>query len=91
MFENIRKERLIRKALRAIARQRVALILKPGNVMVVENSTPDTEWFDLAVKTAHIRGWVEILHDSIPMGRLRFEGNTPVFPNEVGVVSENGK
>lgn len=82
MFENIRKERLIRKALRAIARQRVALILKPGNVMVVENSTPDTEWFDLAVKTAHIRGWVEILHDSIPMGRLRFEGNTPVFPNE---------
>lgn len=57
MFENIRKERLIRKALRAIARQRVALILKPGNVMVVENSTPDTDWFNLAVKTAHIRGW----------------------------------
>lgn len=83
MFKNIQKEKLIRKALRAIARQRVALILQPGNVMVVENSTPDAEWFNLAVKTAHIRGWVEILHASMPMGHLRFQGKNPVFPNEL--------
>ena len=79
MFENIRRERLIRAALRAIARQRVALILQPDNVMVVENSAPDAEWFDLAVQTAHIRGWVEILHDSIPVGSVRFEGNNPII------------
>lgn len=83
MFEDLRRERMIRKALRAIARQRVTLILQPGNVIVVENGTPDAEWFNVAVQTSHIRGWVDILHDSIPSGTVQFEGRNPILPKEM--------
>jgi hypothetical protein len=76
MFEDLRRERMIRKALRAIARQRVTLILQPGNVMVLKNGTPDAEWFNVAIQTSHKRGWVDILHDSIPSGTVQFEEKT---------------
>jgi hypothetical protein len=83
MFDIIKRERTIRKALRAIARQRVALILQPGNIIVVEQSPPNEDWFDLAVRTCHIRGWVDVLHDSIPSGVVRYEGETPILPEQM--------
>ena len=81
MFEDFRRERDVRRTLRAIARQRVALVLQPGNVIVVEHSPPNEEWFDLAVRTCHIRGWVDVLHDSIPSGTVRIEGNRTLLPD----------
>ena len=83
MLETFRREHRVRKTLHAIARQRVAMVLYPGNVLVVEQSPPDEEWFDLAVRTCHIRGWVDVLHDSLPSGRLRYDGNQPVLPQEM--------
>lgn len=80
MLETFKRERAIRKALRAIARQRVVLVLQPGNVLVVERSPLNEEWFDVAVRTSHIRGWVDVVHDSIPSATVQFEGGNLVFP-----------
>jgi hypothetical protein len=81
VIESIRRERTVRRALHAIARQRAAMILQPGNVVVVEQSAPDEEWFYVAVQTCHIRGWAEVLHESMPTAAVRFEGSKPVFPS----------
>lgn len=83
MFDDFRRERRVRHALRAIARQRVALVLQPGNVQVVERSPPKEEWFELGVRTAQIRGWVEILHENLPTGAVQMKGNTPQLPSNM--------
>lgn len=83
MFENFLREQQIRKALKAIARQRVTLILQPGNIEVIELSPPDEEWFQLGVRTARIRGWVEVLHENLPTGTLKMKGNNPQLPNNM--------
>jgi hypothetical protein len=59
------RERLIRKALRGLARQRVAAILQPGGVWVVERA-PIFEGLDEAVATCRLRGWVALIEDAIP-------------------------
>jgi len=82
MFTNCTRERDIRRALQAIARQRVALVL-PGDYPVIENAAPDSEWFDVAARTCLIRGWVEVLHHGLPTGKLTFQGSEPVFPTEI--------
>lgn len=81
MFDDFRRERQVRRALRAIARQRVALVLQPGNVQVVERSPAKEEWFELGVRTAQIRGWVEVLHENLPTGTVHMKGNTPQLPS----------
>jgi hypothetical protein len=83
MFESLKRERATRRALRAISRQRVALVLQPGNVLVVEQRPPNEEWFDIAFRTCHIRGWVDVLHDSIPSGSVGIDGGKPAFPAEL--------
>ena len=83
IFEDIKRERDVRRALQAVARQRVALILQPGNVLVVECSPPDAEWFDIGVRTCHIRGWVEVLHESLPTGAVTFVGDRPQIPTQM--------
>jgi hypothetical protein len=78
MLQHLRRERQIRRALRAVSRQRVALVLQPGNVPVIECSPPhDQEWFDTGIRTCLIRGWVEVLHDDMPTGKLNFSGSNP--------------
>ena len=73
------KERKIKRALRTIAGQRVTMILE-GNVSVIENSPAHTEEFEIAVRTAHIRGWVEVLHNALPTGQIQFQGDKPIIP-----------
>ena len=80
MFETYKRERNVRKALKALARQRVAMVLPDGG-LVIELCPPRADWFDEAVRTAHLRGWVEVLHHSIPNGQLTFVGNQPRFPD----------
>lgn len=83
MFANILRERQVRRTLKAIARQRVALVLQPGNISVIELSPPREEWFELGVRTAQIRGWVDILHENLPTGTVGFSENTPQFPKHM--------
>ena len=81
MFESFTRERQIRKALKIIAGQRVVLILQPGNVFVIENSPMATDWFEQAVQTCRIRGWVDVLHEGTPSAPLEFQGRKPIFDN----------
>jgi hypothetical protein len=83
MFDDFFRERQIRRALKAVARQRVAMVLQPGNIEVIERGTPDEEWFELGVRTCHIRGWVEVLHENLPTGAVRFQGSNPQFSAEM--------
>jgi hypothetical protein len=83
MFEGFRREREVRRALKAISGQRVAIVLQPGNVQVIERSPPKEEWFELGVQTCLIRGWVEVLHADLPTGMMKFSGSNPVFPEQI--------
>lgn len=75
-----RRERHIRRTLRALARQRVAMVLQPGNVFVVERAAPDDEDTLAAIRTCHMRGWVEPMFDgAIPHGRVPPPGTPPAF------------
>lgn len=70
MFENWSRERRIRKTLRAVSRQRVAIVLQPGGAWFIENGLPDSDDRDAALATCHMRGWVEVLRAPVPCGRL---------------------
>jgi hypothetical protein len=61
-------ERLIRKTLRRLAKQRVAMILQPGNAWVIEQAVSDGESPDIsaALRTCHLRGWVTPEMNAVP-------------------------
>jgi hypothetical protein len=79
MFDEWRRERFIRKTLRRLAQQRVALILQPGNVLVIEKAVmvDENERVMAALQTCNLRGWVEVLSNAIPHGKLTPEGKLP--------------
>lgn len=80
MLESMRYNWRIHRLLRRLAKQRVGLVLQPGNVWVVEFAVEDTEETDALLKTCFMRGWVEPLQDSIPKGRLSPDGSLPSGP-----------
>ena len=67
----------IRHTLERLSRQRVALVLQPGNVWVIERAVEDDEQTDAALKTAYMRGWVEPIENAIPKGKLMPDGTLP--------------
>lgn len=78
-----RREARIRRTLRHLSRQRVALTLpRPANgpVWVIEMTptrTPDTS-DDL--NSCLLRGWVEVLQDAVPQDQLQADGSLPAGP-----------
>jgi hypothetical protein len=57
-----RRERFILKTLRKLTKQRVGLVLQSGDTWVVEFAiSQDDEGVAEALRTCHLRGWVEIL------------------------------
>jgi hypothetical protein len=79
MFSDFRREAIIRRVLRRLSRQRVALVLQPGNVWVVEKAVEDNAETDTALKTCFLRGWVEPLERAIPQGKIPSDGRMPDF------------
>ena len=71
------KEYSIRKTLKTLSKQRVALILQPGNVWVIEKSVGDDEKTEVNLRTCHIRGWIEPIENAIPKGDLTPDGKLP--------------
>jgi hypothetical protein len=63
--------------LRRLARQRVALVLQPGNVWVIEKTVKDNNEADVALKTCYLRGWVEPIENAVPRGQLTADGKIP--------------
>jgi len=57
--------------------QRVMSILQPGNIWVVEKSLHSGEKTDAALRTCHMRGWVEPIEHAIPQGELTPDGRLP--------------
>lgn len=78
MLTDWRRERVIRRALRTLARQRVVRILQPGNVWVIERA-PDEhdERLVEALRTCNLRGWADVLHEAIPQANLGPGGTLP--------------
>lgn len=74
---DLKREWIIRRILRRLSKQRVALVLQPGNVWVIEKAVEDNEESDAALKTCYMRGWVEPLENSIPRGKLKEDGSLP--------------
>jgi hypothetical protein len=74
---DIKRELRIRRVLRRLAKQRVGLVLQPGNVWVIEKAIEDNEETDAALKTCYMRGWVEPLENSVPKGKLKEDGSLP--------------
>ena len=67
----------IRRTLKRLSRQRVAIVLQPGNVWVIENAVEDNEQTDVVLKTSYMRGWVEPIENAVPKGRLTPSGALP--------------
>lgn len=76
MAYNIRIHRLLKR----LAKQRVGMVLQPGNVWVIEYAVEDNEETDALLKTCYMRGWVEPLQNSVPKGKLRNDGSLPDGP-----------
>lgn len=79
-FEQVAYSWKIYRILRRLAKQRVGLVLQPGNVWVIEYSVPDDDESDALLKTCYMRGWVEPLENSIPKGKLQPDGTLPKGP-----------
>lgn len=77
MLTELNRERVIRRTLRKLARQRVVVVLKPGDVWVIERAVGDTADTDAALKTCHMRGWIEPLENAVPQGKLTPDGRLP--------------
>jgi len=79
MVDEWRRERFIRKILRRLSQQRVVVILQPGNVLVIEKAVmvDEDERVIAALHTCNLRGWVEVLSNAIPHGKLTPEGKLP--------------
>jgi hypothetical protein len=87
MLEDFLRERQVRKALRAIASQRVAMWDPQREMIVLEKSPSREEWFELGVRTALIRGWVQVLHEHLPTGQVTFQGKDPIFPRSASLMT----
>jgi hypothetical protein len=71
------KEAKIRGVLRQLSRQRVALVLQPGDVWVIEKAVKANEDTDTALKTCYLRGWIELIENAIPKGDVPEDGRLP--------------
>ena len=78
MFTGWKRERNVRKVLIGLARQRVVLVLKPTNVWIIENAMQRDEDAEASLATCLMRGWVEPLHEDMPVGDL--DPNNLSFP-----------
>ena len=82
----MKRELSIYRTLKKLSKQRVALILQPGNVWVIEKAIPDNDETEENLITCHLRGWVEPIKNAIPKGKLLKDGSLP----EGNVFSKQG-
>ncbi|MDY0263517.1 hypothetical protein [Syntrophotalea acetylenica] len=51
------------------------MVLQPGNGWVIEKAMPVTEANEENIQTCLMRGWVEVLYESVPMQKLPSDGD----------------
>lgn len=74
MFNNLVYEWRIHRLLKKLSKQRVTMILKPGDVKVIERAIGHDEKILTLIYTAEFRGWVELLHKAVPTGNIGKNG-----------------
>lgn len=80
MFDNWKRERQIRSVLSRLARQRVALVLQPHRVWVMEKALQRNDDVEALLMTCLIRGWIEPLQENIFSGSLTDDLKLPPGP-----------
>jgi len=75
MFD--RFDRNVHRTLRKLAKQRVRLILQPGDYWVIDSAIPQDDDAQAALLTCQMRGWIEPLHHAVPSAQLTKEGSLP--------------
>ncbi|MGR3972840.1 hypothetical protein [Shewanella sp. 1180_01] len=84
MFESISYENKVHKVLKKVAQQRIAIIL-PGNVPVIERCVGNDEATQALLLTAQIRGWVDVLYENLPTGKVDEDGHLSAAPSFANV------
>jgi hypothetical protein len=79
------RERRIRRTLAHLSRQRIAMRLPhpiPGHnpVWVIELTPTQTDEVKDDLLTGLLRGWVEVIEDSLPSSQLNPDGSLPAGP-----------
>jgi hypothetical protein len=74
-------DRAVDRALRGLAKQRVRLVLQPGDVWVIDSAIPDDGGTHAALLTCYMRGWVEPLEHAVPSSQLSPSGALPQNPS----------
>jgi hypothetical protein len=75
MFD--RFERTIRRTLRKLAKQRIRMVLQPGNYWVIDRAIDHDDDKLAALLTCQMRGWIEPLHHAVPSAQLSPSGELP--------------
>jgi hypothetical protein len=76
MLEDWKTERFIRKTLRQVARQRV-VASAPGGAWVVRSDVLSDAQTQAALRTCHLRGWLEVEPQGVSSRWLSKEGQLP--------------
>lgn len=71
------RERRIRLLLRRLSQQRVAMVLQPGGVWVVEKAVESGRDVEADLNTCFMRGWIEPLANAVPTGTLTSPNSIP--------------
>jgi hypothetical protein len=78
LFPGWRRERLIHRVLKQLARSRVVGIVQPNNVWIVENALiSDSEEIEAALRTCYMRGWIDLLEEKVLHGSPLPDGSLP--------------
>lgn len=69
-WHNLKRERAILKLMKALAKQRVAMILHPNNIWVIEYAAERTEANRPDFLTCLLRGWIEVYQEKVSTGKV---------------------
>jgi hypothetical protein len=70
-------DQIIRDTLRQVAKQRIRVVLQPGNHWIVDLAITKDVDTEAALATCFMRGWIEPLEHAVPSTRLSPDGNLP--------------
>ena len=80
MLEGWWRERFVRKTLRKLSRQSVAMVMQPGNIWLIEKAVSYNEENHTALLTCYMRGWIEPIQQGVPSNSLNPDGSIPSGP-----------
>ena len=75
MFDQF--ERTVGRTLRKLAKQRIRMVLEPGNYWVIDRAITHDDDTQAALLICQMRGWVEPLQHAVPSAQLSPSGGLP--------------